>query len=120
LSLGAVFERVVIPVLQYKGEHHPAAGRAEVLSSVLSMVDDKKYCVQINTTHFALITKAEWLGYEAEWYAAGNWEVLRHMAEIGVNVLYVERSWDYASSKERRNKRPGLGRQRPAGLPGVL
>jgi hypothetical protein len=109
VSLGQVFNRVLVPVLDYPEQHYPVAYRHQVLQDILSVIDPVKYQVTVNRTHFGMLTKEEWNTYHADWYASGNWQVLAHVETLGVRVLYVGRKWGYASSDEYRARDARVG-----------
>jgi len=113
LSLGREFSKVHVVMLNYAGQRYDPEMRLEVLNTCLEQANAcagaQRFIVSQNTTHFGKLTLDEWNGYDAKWYAGGNWDVLKHMAELGAQILYIPRSWDYAATVEYEAERARVG-----------
>jgi len=99
IRLTKIYKKVKIVILDYFGRRFPVAAQIAVMDELL-----EKYNVSIytNSTHFAQITREEFLEFECQAYAAGNEVVLRHFEEMGIPVHFCERAYNYSSREYKR------------------
>lgn len=93
------FGYVNIVILDYLERDYPLN---YVKGIFREMFEGSQVNVMANRTHFGEMTKDEWDGFKADYYAAGNLKVLRHMERIGANCYYVERAYEYTASDYKR------------------
>ena len=101
VRLAKMFDSVLVVLLDYEGQHRLPTYRVQTLRAC---VPDNVEVIT-NTTHFGQMAGAEWASYGCDVYAGGNEEVNRHMIELGVPVLWMPRSFDYAASDEYKGKK---------------
>jgi len=93
-----VFNKVIVPVLDYPEQKYPVQYRVAILKDA---VDCNRADVYYNKHHFAKIKKDDLCSYpEFGIYASGNVACLKNMASLGYAVLYVDRAYDYSSSED--------------------
>jgi nicotinamide mononucleotide adenylyltransferase len=109
--LGQRFNKVLVVVLNYREQKYSAQYRAQVLREILENCKGT-YEVVINNYHFAAISIDELLKYEFDVYAAGNFEVLKHIEQIyntspsarekrKIRTIWIDRPYGYDASTER-------------------
>lgn len=93
------FGMVKVIILDDDSRAYPVEYIREILKECL-----QKYMAIIltNKTHFGEITKKELDSYGCTHYAAGNLPVLRHVEKLGMEVIYVERAYDYSARDYKR------------------
>jgi cytidyltransferase-like protein len=99
LRLGQMFDRVIVPVLDYPEQHYPVQYRVQVLKDIFK---PPKYEVFSNKEHFAKITHEEINKYTFDIYVSQNMECLKHIESLGYKILYVDRAYEYRASDEFR------------------
>lgn len=99
--LGQQYKKVLVVVLDYPEQTYPVQYRAQKLKDILSRCKGC-YDVVINKIHFGEITKEEIKKYKFDIYGSGNMKVLKHIEEIGCNVLYIQRSDDTNATDDRK------------------
>lgn len=87
-------------LLDHQGQNFPVQYRVQVLKDVLSK-SIGTYHVCVNKTHFGKISLEELKQFSFDIYAAGNLEVIKHIAGLEVPTLYVPRSFEYEAGAER-------------------
>jgi len=90
------FKRVIVVVLHNKNRRWPADFAVQIFKEVFYWC--KNVEIIKNTTHFAEIEKKELDSYGADYYAAGNIRVLKHIAQL-MPVVYVDRAYGLSSSR---------------------
>lgn len=60
------------------------------------------YQIVVNKDHFAEISKEQLSKYTFDVYCSGNQKCLKHIEDLGYNVEYVERAYDYEAGDDRR------------------
>ncbi len=98
--LGREYEKVIIVILDYPGQTYPISYRITILDDILSMMYGNYHIVS-NKTHFGEISESEIRGHDFDVYGTGNLKVLKHMDEIGINSIYLERAYDYSATDDR-------------------
>lgn len=89
-------------MLDYPDRDYAAEYAAAVIQDALrGMIG--KYSVRINTTHFGEIAADEYRCYGVDVYCSGNHACLKHIASMGFEVEYVDRSYDWSATKEKLN-----------------
>lgn len=102
LRLLKIAKTVVVVVLDYPGRKYYAGYTAQLLEE-LTMLSGVNVEVHINHVHFAKITAEDFDRYKCGCYAAaGNFEVLENIWDLGKQCIYVDRAYDY----EARNYIP--------------
>ena len=97
---------VVVVVLDYPEARYPIEYRVSVLkqccwdSDAVSFLTSKTHFANISLEEFKKVTE-DGIFRPCDVYAGGNEEVNEHMKSIGVPVLWVPRSFDYAASEEK-------------------
>jgi phosphopantetheine adenylyltransferase len=102
-KLGQQYGKVLVPVLDYKGQHYPITYRVSVLAEALSYCNGN-FEVFKNEHHFGKITKDEVKEYKFDVYASGNWQCIENMKNLGFKTIYTPRSYDYSASNEYLKK----------------
>jgi len=90
---------VLVVVLDHEGQRYSPQYRAQILSEVLGKC---QYEVVVNKDHFGQITREQLAHYEFDVYASGNSDVLKHMDELGYEVQFTDRAYDYEASEDRK------------------
>jgi len=96
--LGAMFDKVIVVVLDYPQQRHPIDHRFDVLRTVLARCMGN-YEIVTNQVNFENATKDEVAKYTFNVYASGNPKCIDRMKSLGYDCLSTARSWDYAASK---------------------
>lgn len=102
--LGLEYKHVHVLVLKYDDEEYPACYRAQILTELLNN-SKGTFTVYVNQVHFGSISKEQITSWEFDVYGSGNHEVLKHVQSLGVETVYVERSYDYDATTDRTMKK---------------
>lgn len=106
LRLGMRYKKILVIVLNYPEQEYSPRYRAQILDNVLQMAQGS-YEVTINDEHFAEITSEEISahGWEFDVYGSGNQGCLKNMENLGYQIEYVDRAYDYDATDDRLIKR---------------
>lgn len=99
MRLGQKYKKVIVPVLDYPEQHYPIEYRVDILKAALEFALGT-YEVFSNKVHFA---EAELRYLEAlrfDVYVSQNIKCLKHVADLGFKIKYVDRAFDYSASEE--------------------
>ena len=104
LKLSKLFDSVLVVVLDYPERQKTAKYVQRVFETlrILSGIPEDSIQITTNKTHFAQLSKAEWLRFECDVYAGGNEQVNDHMTDLGIQVYNAERSFDYSARDYRK------------------
>jgi phosphopantetheine adenylyltransferase len=95
--IGQIYKKVLVVILDYPDQVYPLIYRYQVLRQTL-MFSKGDYEVIVDKTHFGKITKKELEKFDFNVYASGNLDVLKHISDLGYEVMYTERAFDYSAS----------------------
>jgi cytidyltransferase-like protein len=103
LRISALFDKVVIVVLDYKNRVFPAKYAVSILEEILSGCHGS-FEILINSTHFGKITKKQLRKLpKFDVWCGGNFGVFRHMTKIGVPARWFDRAYHYSAGDYRNN-----------------
>jgi cytidyltransferase-like protein len=94
--------KVIVVILDYPGREFSAKYIKQIMEEILSR-SRGNFQVIINNKHFGIITKKELRKLpKFDIYAAGNLEVLKHVSDLGYEILWVDRAFHYDATTERK------------------
>ena len=103
MRLGQRYSGVIVPVLDYPEQHYPVGYRVDVLGAALENARGL-YKVFANKVHFAEVTREYLDSLHFDVYVSGNIKCLKHVADLGYRIKYVDRAFDYSASEEFANR----------------
>ena len=99
--LGKKYKKIIVVILDYPERKYCAKYALQMLEEIL-MNSVGKYEIVINKDHFAKISKESLNKYSFDIYASGNHECLTHVSQLGYNVIFTERAYDYEATDDRK------------------
>jgi len=87
---------VTIAMLNYKERRYPTCYCVDIFEEIF---DGLPVEVVVNNDHFGKITKEQLEKFNFDVYASGNLSVLRHIENLGFDVIYTERAYLYEASQ---------------------
>ena len=101
--LGNKYDKVIVPVLDYAEQKYSIQYRVQILKAGINY--NEKFKVFACPYHFGKITYSELQtfmdeGNEFDIYCSGNAACLKNMEDLGCDVVYVDRAFDYSASEE--------------------
>lgn len=101
LRLGQLYKKVLVVILDHDSQKYSPQYRAQIIKEILGM-SKGNYEVIVNKEHFGEITKKDAEKYGKFVYASGNLKCVKHMDELGYEVIYIDRAYDYEASDDRK------------------
>lgn len=95
------YDKVLVVILDHKEQQYSVQYREQMLRECLAMCKGN-FEVSVNTDHFGEIAKEAADKYKFDVYCSGNQKCLKHMEELGYEVEYVERAYDYEAEDDRK------------------
>lgn len=99
MRLGQIYRKVLVPVLDYPEQHYPVEYRVDILTASLEYALGS-YEVFSNKIHFAKASKEYLESLHFDIYVSQNIKCLKHVADLGFKIKYVDRAFDYSASDE--------------------
>ena len=97
MRLGQRFDKVIVPVLDYREQKYPVDYRVQILKEALGFAKGN-YEVFANEHHFGTIKTDEVKeyidGYGTFIYVSQNIACIKNMSDMGYFVEYVDRAYD--------------------------
>lgn len=97
--LGQKYKKVIVPVLDYPKQHYPMEYRLDVLRAATEFALGT-YDIFPNKIHFAEASREYLESLHFDIYVSQNITCLKHVADMGFKVKYVDRCFDYSASDE--------------------
>ena len=95
------YAMVLVVLLDHPEQRYSVQYRCKMIKEYLSMCKGT-FKVVVNKEHFGEISKEAAGKFEFDVYCSGNQKCLKHMEDIGYNVEYVERAYDYEADDDRK------------------
>jgi phosphopantetheine adenylyltransferase len=99
--LGQKYKKVLVVILDHPEQYYPVTYRKQAIVEILGN-SRGSYEVSVNSIHFGEITKEELDKFGADVYASGNLKVLKHIENLGMECLYVERAYEDHATDARK------------------
>lgn len=99
MRLGQKYSKVLVPVLDYPEQHYPVDYRVQILRAALEFAHGV-YDVFPNKNHFAEASREYLESLRFDIYVSQNIKCLKHVADLGFAIKYVDRAFDYSASDE--------------------
>lgn len=102
MRLGQQYSSVIVPVLDYPEQRYPVEYRVQILIAALEHAIGN-YEIFSNKIHFAEVSREYLQSLHFDMYVSGNIKCLKHVADLGFRIKYVDRAFDYSASEEYSN-----------------
>ena len=99
--LAQKYAMVLVVILDYPEQQYSIKYRTQMLCECLSMCKGT-FQVVVNKEHFGKITKEELEKFRFDVYCSGNHQCLKHIEDLGYEVEFVERAYDYQATDDRK------------------